>query len=171
MKVAVRTAGDLAGAPRRRPTSQVDGPAGALALLRGLLLTQVRRAGELVGEPVGGVRALGERRGASAARSARSAAGIVSARWSASAVPTRSKGGTGTAPACSRSHAPASGRERQHRVAVVHEHPLGRDEVEAVADRVHEEHVGAPEQRDRPRVVVLDVEHDRLPVVRRPTGR
>ena len=60
------------------------------------------------------------------------------------------------------------GREREHRVALVHERALGRDEVEPVADRVHEQHVGPAQQRDRPGEVVVDVEHDRLPAVGAP---
>ena len=60
-----------------------------------------------------------------------------------------------------------AGLARQHdRAAVLRQdrHLLG-DEVHAVADRVDQQHVGDPVQRERARVVVGDVEHDRAPVV------
>src|ERR671934_381096 len=55
--------------------------------------------------------------------------------------------------------------EDEHAVALVHERRLLGDEVEAVVDRVHEQHVELLVGRDRLREVVADLEVDRRPPV------
>ena len=62
-------------------------------------------------------------------------------------------------------------RQAEHGVALAQQRPLHRDEVEAVAHRVHEQDVGALQRRDRAREVVLRVDDHRLPVARVPSGR
>ncbi len=52
----------------------------------------------------------------------------------------------------------------QHPVALVDERALLGHQVEAVPDRVHQQHVGPAQGRHRLGVVVLRVEHDRRPV-------
>ena len=123
------------------------------------------RGRELVVEPVGGGAGLGDRPQAAAPGRRARRPGMTSASWSTAAVPATSNGGVRSAAAPSRSHAPASGERASTAVALVDQRALGRDQVEAVADRVHEQHVGPAQQRDRPREVVLHVEHDRLPSV------
>ncbi len=56
-------------------------------------------------------------------------------------------------------------REDQDAVALVHERPFFGDEVEAVVDRVHEQHVVLLVSGHREREVVLDAEIDRCPAV------
>ena len=60
------------------------------------------------------------------------------------------------------------GRQAQQAVAAVDGRAFLGDEVEPVADRVHEQHVVALHRRDRAREVVALVEQDRRPVARRP---
>jgi len=55
-------------------------------------------------------------------------------------------------------------RKCEHPVALVDERTLLRHEVEPVPHRVHQQHVIAGEGRERPGVVILDVEHDRRPI-------
>ena len=57
------------------------------------------------------------------------------------------------------------GGEREHPGPFVDERALGRDQVQTVADRVDQEHVGPAQQRHGPREVILHVEQDRLPGV------
>ena len=55
-------------------------------------------------------------------------------------------------------------REAEHGVALVEQRAFHRDEVEAVAHRVHEQHVGPLQRGDRAGEVVAGVDDDRLPV-------
>ena len=82
-------------------------------------------------------------------RSRRSACGISSAAWSASACPSTSNGLTEIAQSPSSSCAPGVLREDEHAVALVHERRLLRDEVEPVVDRVDEQHVELLVRGDR----------------------
>ena len=105
----VRVAVTSAEAPAellRRADLAVDGPAAVVELLRSLCAR--RPAASCSSSQSWGVRAVAAARRV-AARAARSAAGIDRAAWSASAVPTTSKGLTRSAPASpSSAQAPAS---------------------------------------------------------------
>ena len=103
------------------------------------------------------------------ARSVRSAGGIERAACSTSAVPATSKGFTASAPASpSSSHAPASVLSTTAASRSLTSDALLGHQVEAVADRVHEQHVAAAERGHRPGEVVGRLEHDRRPPRRRP---
>ena len=172
VQVAVRTPEVSDGAPRRRPTSWSTGPegvarappqpAGLLAARRPSWSASQCGRGAGLGERAeqGGARRRARRRASSAPGGARRRC-----------RPRRTGGRAQGRRRCRRSHAPASGDSASTASRSLTSAPFGRHQVEAVADRVHQEHVGPAQQGDRPRVVVLDVEDDRLSSRRCPSAR
>ncbi len=102
-------------------------------------------------------------------RAWRSSCSIVRARCNAAAVWVTSKGCTGTAVLADEVVGAGLAREADDGLSLAQDRALHRHEVEPVADRVDEDHVGTLQRGDRAREVVTAVEHDRVPVVARPT--
>ncbi len=157
----------------------VDGPEGALAVLRWLeaattagrcRLTVGRRraaAAQRAAASWSSSQSTG-RRASTASRSvrarvARSSAPQASARASTVAVSVTSNGLISRAPADQPVERAGLAGQGQHPVAGVDQRALHGHQVEPVAHRIDQEHVVAGERGQRPGVVVLDLEDDRRP--------